>query len=582
MRKVLSIAEAVALVEHLRHGGKEVVLTNGVFDILHPGHVRYLQDARREGDALIVAVNSDRSVRAIKGPARPVNPESERAEILAALACVDAVVVFDEDNPQQIVDRLQPDVLVKGADWAMDEIIGRQTVESRGGRVVRIPLAEGYSTSAIIEKIQGQYVGRVLFVSDSPRRVSKTRPGLRDVLMPTSTSLNLQALLKTAAARTGMDSSASYVRGLSSSAQALFVAARSSHRKSAITVVVVPGDEDVDRFCIDTRFFMAALEGASAAARESAVKPFPSLQIDPYRNIAPHFGVASARADALHAIANGTAKIVVASAASLLTRLSPPDNLEAAAIELRNGMDLDPVALGDLLTDAGFTREDPVDEHGEFCVRGGIVDYFPAGADNPIRVEFVGETIESIRRYDPSTQRSIGTLDQASVVPLTEKAGSATFFDYLPGDRDLSFIIVEEEDAAAQATRLAEQVRASFEEAKAENPRLPAPEELLIPWSEVTERLAGATRLDQLAIGDGSTEVDASITCRHSHGPGHDASRWTSPASRRLNSAAGFRSGSPRSSACASAETPCCSSPAPRGVPSAQPSCWRSTACAAS
>ena len=322
--------------------------------------------------------------------------------------------------------------------------------------------------------------------------------------MPTTTSLNLQALLKTAAARTGMDSSASYVRGLSSSAQALFVAVRSSHRKNAISVVVVPGDEDVDRFCIDTRFFMAALEGASLAAGESAVKPFPSLQIDPYRNIAPHFGVASARADALHAIANGTAKVVVASAASLLTRLSPPDNLEAAAIELRNGMDLDPVALGDLLADAGFTREDPVDEHGEFCVRGGIVDYFPAGADNPIRVEFVGETIESIRRYDPSTQRSIGTLDQASVVPLTEKAGSATFFDYLPGDRDISFIIVEEEDAAVQAARLAEQVLASFEEARTENPRLPAPEELLIPWSEVTERLAGATRLDQLAIGDGS------------------------------------------------------------------------------
>ena len=155
MRKVLSIAEAVSFVEHLRHAGKEVVLTNGVFDLLHPGHVRYLQDARRVGDALIVAVNSDRSVRAIKGSARPVTPEHERAEILSALACVDAVVVFDEDNPQEIVSRLQPDVLVKGADWAVDEIIGRETVESRGGRVVRIPLAEGYSTSAIIKKIRG-------------------------------------------------------------------------------------------------------------------------------------------------------------------------------------------------------------------------------------------------------------------------------------------------------------------------------------------------------------------------------------------------------------------------------------------
>jgi transcription-repair coupling factor (superfamily II helicase) len=299
-----------------------------------------------------------------------------------------------------------------------------------------------------------------------------------------------------------MDSPASHVRGLSPSAQALYVAIQASHRKSAVSVVVVPGDEDVDRLCIDIRFFLAALEGGSTATLEHAVKPFPSLQIDPYRNIAPHFGVASMRAAALHAIANGTAKVLVASAAALLPRLSAPDSLEAAAIELRNGMDLDPVVLGDLLTDAGFTREDPVDEHGEFCVRGGIVDYFPAGADNPIRVEFVGETVESIRRYDPSTQRSIETLDQAAVVPLIEKSGSATFFDYLPGDRDLSFIVIEEEEAAAHAEKLVEQTRLSFEEAKAENVTAPAPEELLIPWGEVSERLANATRVDQLAIDD--------------------------------------------------------------------------------
>ena len=159
MRKVLSIAEAVAFVEHLRHAGKEVVFTNGVFDLLHPGHVRYLQEARREGDALIVAVNSDRSVRAIKGPSRPVNPEAERTEVVAALACVDAVVVFDEDTPQQVIGRLQPDVLVKGADWANDAIVGRDIVEARGGRVVRIATAEGHSTSAIIQKIQGTQGG---------------------------------------------------------------------------------------------------------------------------------------------------------------------------------------------------------------------------------------------------------------------------------------------------------------------------------------------------------------------------------------------------------------------------------------
>jgi D-beta-D-heptose 7-phosphate kinase/D-beta-D-heptose 1-phosphate adenosyltransferase len=152
---VLTLPAAVAWVEHLRHDGKTIVFTNGVFDLLHPGHVRYLHDARHEGDALMVGVNSDRSVRDIKGPERPLTPEAERAEVLAALACVDAVVIFDEPDPQQIIDRLQPDVLVKGADWAADRIIGRETVEARGGRTIRIPLAEGYSTSAIIKKIQG-------------------------------------------------------------------------------------------------------------------------------------------------------------------------------------------------------------------------------------------------------------------------------------------------------------------------------------------------------------------------------------------------------------------------------------------
>ena len=150
----MSTAEAVAFVEHQRHAGKDVVFTNGVFDLLHPGHVRYLKAARREGDVLIAGINSDRSVQTIKGPSRPINPQAERAEVLAALACVDAVVIFDEADPLQIISRLQPDVLVKGADWALDAIVGREVVEARGGRVRRIPLAEGHSTSAIIGKIR--------------------------------------------------------------------------------------------------------------------------------------------------------------------------------------------------------------------------------------------------------------------------------------------------------------------------------------------------------------------------------------------------------------------------------------------
>ncbi|MGE3276027.1 MAG: D-glycero-beta-D-manno-heptose 1-phosphate adenylyltransferase [Vicinamibacterales bacterium] len=152
---VLSQGDAVAWVARLRGTGRTIVFTNGVFDLIHPGHVRYLQDARRLGDALIVAVNSDRSVRAQnKGPDRPITPEAERAEVLAALAAVDAVVIFDEDTPHAIVSMLQPDILVKGADWGPDNIVGRDVVEARGGRVERIPLAEGYSTTAILRKIR--------------------------------------------------------------------------------------------------------------------------------------------------------------------------------------------------------------------------------------------------------------------------------------------------------------------------------------------------------------------------------------------------------------------------------------------
>lgn len=151
---LLGADEAAAFAARIRGAGGTVVFTNGVFDLLHPGHVRYLRDARGLGGVLIVGVNSDRSVRAIKGPDRPINPERERAEVLLGLACVDAVVVFDEDTPHAIVRAIQPDVLVKGADWGPDHIVGRDVVEARGGRVVRIELAPGYSTSDLISKVR--------------------------------------------------------------------------------------------------------------------------------------------------------------------------------------------------------------------------------------------------------------------------------------------------------------------------------------------------------------------------------------------------------------------------------------------
>jgi D-beta-D-heptose 7-phosphate kinase/D-beta-D-heptose 1-phosphate adenosyltransferase len=152
---LMSREQASEFVVAERSRSRVVVFTNGVFDILHPGHVRYLRDARALGDLLIVGMNSDRSVRALaKAPGRPVNSENERAEVLAALASVDAVVVFDEDTPHEIISAIQPDILVKGADWGENAIVGRDVVEARGGRVVRSARAEGYSTTNIIGRIR--------------------------------------------------------------------------------------------------------------------------------------------------------------------------------------------------------------------------------------------------------------------------------------------------------------------------------------------------------------------------------------------------------------------------------------------
>ena len=144
-------------VQALKRAGKSIVFTNGCFDFLHVGHVRYLKEAKAQGDVLVVGLNSDGSVRKIKGPRRPVVPEDERAEILASLACVDFVTLFDEPDPAMLIRLLMPDVLVKGADWATEAIVGRDIVESAGGRVVRIPLTEGVSTSGMIEKILASF-----------------------------------------------------------------------------------------------------------------------------------------------------------------------------------------------------------------------------------------------------------------------------------------------------------------------------------------------------------------------------------------------------------------------------------------
>jgi transcription-repair coupling factor (superfamily II helicase) len=326
--------------------------------------------------------------------------------------------------------------------------------------------------------------------------------------LTTSTSLNLRAVLKTAISRSGMDVPARVVSGLTASAKAFDVASAAHALPKGAVLYVVPTDADLEEAVGDAQFFLAALEGLSDAAAQDAVLPFPSHEVDPYRGMAPHVGVTSARARALHALASGTGRIVVASAAALLPRVSSPARMLNATVDLRPNQDIAPGDLGELLVDAGFSREDPADEHGEFAIRGGIVDVYPAGDARPVRLEFIGDTIESLRTYDPATQRSTQPIDQLTVIPLNDVLGgdrSATVLDYLTRARESRVIVSERDEVDAQAQKLIESVRHSYDEAQARNAgaAAPPPDRLFAEWSEVEARLAQAANLAQIALEEG-------------------------------------------------------------------------------
>ncbi len=155
--KIVKVKELINTIDPLRKSGKQVVFTNGCFDIMHAGHVRYLAAAKAEGKILIVGVNSDKSVKSIKGKNRPIMPQDQRAEVLAGLWCVDYIVFFDEPDPLRLIQAIKPDVLVKGEDWDEDKIIGADSVKADGGKVVRIAVVPDISTSMIIEKIIKMY-----------------------------------------------------------------------------------------------------------------------------------------------------------------------------------------------------------------------------------------------------------------------------------------------------------------------------------------------------------------------------------------------------------------------------------------
>ncbi len=161
MKEKIKVREELQYILHgLRTEGKRIVFTNGCFDLLHVGHLRYLEQAKRLGNILVVGVNTDRSVQTIKGRHRPILPEDERAELLSGLWCVDYVTLFDEPTPLELITQLKPDVLVKGGDWDMETIVGREVVEGSGGKVVTLPYIEGTSSSLIIEAILKRYEKR--------------------------------------------------------------------------------------------------------------------------------------------------------------------------------------------------------------------------------------------------------------------------------------------------------------------------------------------------------------------------------------------------------------------------------------
>lgn len=325
--------------------------------------------------------------------------------------------------------------------------------------------------------------------------------------MPTlSPSLTLRALFSRAAGRAGLDTASFITAGLTPPAKALATVIASRTDKS-VTLLVAPSDKDVDQLVADARFFYAALEGASEAAVERAVLPFPSLQIDPYRGMTPHFRVASARARALFGAATGSTRLIVASAAALLPRVSSPDRLRRASLEIRSGTEIEPQLLADLLVDAGFTREDPVDEHGSFTIRGGIVDLFPAGDNEPVRLEFVGDMVETLRRFDPTTQRSTTAIDQLSIVPIRERFEDEdegiSVLEFLSSTHGVRILTSEYEQVEQQAQKVREQLDSSYADAAARgNVAALPPERAFVAWADLETRVTPARRLEELALDD--------------------------------------------------------------------------------
>ena len=326
--------------------------------------------------------------------------------------------------------------------------------------------------------------------------------------MASAPSLALRSLLTGVLRETGLQSLLKRLSGATSPVRALAVAAAANRLGDQTILLVLPTDAEIENTVGDISFFLSVLEGSAATVVERQVLPFPSTQVDPYRGFQPHFKVASARARVLHALTTKTARVVVASAAALLTKLPEPASILLSSCEIKPGIDIDPHELANTLVIGGYEPADPVDAHGEFGRRGGIFDVFPAGEELPIRIEFIGDTVESIRRFDPGTQRSVETLDRFGLIPVRELSQGQTslpsnLFQFLR-NKDAQVWLSEPTDVDNHVKAAWEQIATSYSDAveRSRGVDPPDPMSLLMTEDEVAHALTDAVVLEELALGD--------------------------------------------------------------------------------
>ena len=333
-----------------------------------------------------------------------------------------------------------------------------------------------------------------------------------------TSSLAFRTLLKAAAAKTGLSRLWPRLAGLTPPATAFHAAAVA---QESPVLLVVPTDADAARTTADARCFLGIMSGLSEREVADAVLPLPSIEVDPYRGLQPHLAVSSARAAALHALASRSARLVVASAGALVPRLSEPARLSAAGLVIAPGTEIAPHHLAERLVAAGFLPEDPVDEHGEYCVRGGVVDFFPVAETQPVRLEFIGDIVESVRRYDAATQRSMAALDRVLVRPQREliddpgrpdEAGaldrSSTVIAYAR-TAGVNLVVLELDEVLDRIDSLERQWRTSASDRRTGT--TPPYEALAVTKAELEPWLQSAHHISQLELG---SEDARHVSCR--------------------------------------------------------------------